>query len=159
MRTTIDLGALLAEARGLTYKRDDSGVLMAFPPSRFPETLPPSIAAAIGELEKSLECRVVYVQINVMPPGVVVPKHRDYLNAIRGINKPIVERFHLPILTNSQATWWDELQPDEGARHMPLGTWCGPVPYHKLHSVSNLGETDRIHLVVDTDRFVPNESY
>lgn len=82
---------------------------------------------------------VVQIMVNKLEPGAALSPHRD--------GRPDNHRYHLPVLTNTDAYWWDEL---EGRRNMIVGWWYGPVPYCGiLHSAANPGSTDRIHLVVD----------
>jgi len=81
------------------------------------------------------------MMLNRLKAKGFVKEHIDPIN--RG------ERWHLPLTTNVETIWWDEL---EGTFHMRAGLWWGPVPYKVLHSVRNDGSTDRIHLVVDVLR-------
>lgn len=55
-------------------------------------------------------------------------------------------RYHLPIRTNYQAMYWDEIHGDI---QMKRGIWYGPIPYMVYHQTINRGDTDRWHLVVD----------
>lgn len=82
------------------------------------------------------------VMLNRLLPYGKLDVHRD--------GWPDRLRFHLPLLTNEGAYWWDELN---GHVHMGAGKWYGPVPYcGVLHSAHNNGPTDRVHLVVDFER-------
>lgn len=170
MATKVPLAELLSAMLDLPWQTDSSGVKMANGPSG---GLPKAIMAhkaihdAVAEIVsiraqqlKLPNLQALHMMINLIPPGIVVPKHRDFLKDHVGIKYPILERWHLPIATNDKATWWDETIPadvPEKDRHMPLGVWCGPVPYWKEHNVSNLGTGNRIHLVVDLDLFVTDK--
>ena len=155
------------------WKKDDSGVLMASMPSQGVDWLKnlPELTAAVHEIATLRGCVALNAMINIIPPGIKVPVHRDYLVPYLGNKYPILERWHLPILTNDLATWWDEHQATvdvkvaEGVtkqgveQHMPVGVWAGPVKYWIQHTVKNLGKTERIHLVVDLAKIVPGEMY
>lgn len=79
------------------------------------------------------------ILVNKMDPGAELAPHRD--------GAPQYDRYHLPIVTNNDAYWWDE---HNGHVAMRAGTWYGPVPYCGiLHSAGNPGRSDRIHLIVD----------
>lgn len=81
------------------------------------------------------------VMVNKLAAHSALEMHRD--------GPPAKLRWHLPITTNALVEWYDEI---DGWLHMDLGIWHGPVAYcNKLHSMTNDGETARIHLVVDLD--------
>lgn len=85
---------------------------------------------------------VVQVMVNKLGPGALLAPHRD--------GRPDNHRYHLPIVSNPDAYWWDELG---GKQNMLVGWWYGPVPYCGiLHSAGNPGSTDRLHLVVDFEK-------
>lgn len=100
----------------------------------------PLLTQAVEELQiASRHHKIEQVIINKLDPGALLDTHRD--------GYPQNDRYHLPIITNSEAYWWDEL---EGKRHMVAGRWHGPVPYCGiLHSAGNPGMTDRLHVIVD----------
>ena len=82
---------------------------------------------------------IVQVMVNELAPHSTLEIHRD--------GRPANFRWHLPVFTNSDVQWYDEIG---GWEHMELGKWCGPVNYcHVLHSMTNDGEQRRIHLIVD----------
>lgn len=147
---------LLAAIKTIKWKRDDTGIFMAFNPSAGVDAgllESPAFVAVLKEISTLRGAAVVNIMINKIPPGVSAPVHRDWVKPIKGIVNPTVERWHLPILTNDKALWWDEKLGSEGAI-MPVGMWSGPVEYWLHHTVKNLGSTDRIHIVVDLERFV-----
>lgn len=99
----------------------------------------PHIRAAIFSLQRRTGSTLHQVMVNKLEPGGMLQPHRDA--------PPEFDRYHLPIVTNSDAWWWDEYT---GKFHMREGFWYGPVPYcGVLHSVENNGETERVHVVVD----------
>jgi gentisate 1,2-dioxygenase len=86
--------------------------------------------------------RVMYINL---PSGKNVPYHKDsgyYLYNVR--------RFHIPILTNNLVyyTVGDE------KKVMREGE-CWEINNNSYHSVSNNGDSDRVHLVID---IIPDES-
>jgi hypothetical protein len=128
---------------------DGSGAAMVFGPNRGIPDVHPLINAAVREIAEARGYEPLHLMINELPPGVVVPKHRDWLlPTTTQPSRPCVERWHLPVQTNPDAMFWDE---DRGLQHAPLGVWFGPVPYWILHTVWNLGTTPRVHIVVDLD--------
>lgn len=160
VKTKVDLVALLKEINTLQFNEDGSKALMAFGPCTKVSELTghtdlneyPLLKQAILEIAKLREVNALYMMINRIPPGVCVPEHTDTLLEHPVFGKaPTLERFHLPILTNDKAEWWDEVT---GKMNLLAGVWYGPVPYWVKHNVSNLGETERVHLVIDVDRQV-----
>jgi len=103
----------------------------------------PHLTTAVEELQDTYDLGAVrQILVNNMDPGAELSRHRD--------GYPNYFRYHLPVITNSDAYWWDEL---EGTLHMAVGSWHGPVPYCGiLHSAGNPGTTDRLHVVVDFER-------
>jgi hypothetical protein len=136
----VDLQTLIVEAENLPKTRDDSGALMAVGPCQFPQ-LGPAITEAINEIAEVLKRKPLYVMVNALPPECIVIEHTDTV-----IGKPL--RFHLPLVTNNGAFWWDER---DGIDHFREGVWVGPIPYYLKHRVGNLGKQPRTHLVVDLD--------
>ncbi len=140
--TNRDLGVMKVEVTALMVraKRDDTGVLMAYGPGSSCEI--PShyeMKRAVDEIATARGLDVAYVMLNTLPAGCIVPEHTDTL--------PVpVERWHLPLITNPNCKWWDEV---EGELFMAAGYWYGPLPYEKRHKVWNTGAVSRTHLVVD----------
>lgn len=101
----------------------------------------PLVKEAISMLRSEADehGELTQVMVNVLEPGGELNPHRDGL--------PDDHRWHLPVLTNAQCDWWDEI---DGYTHMAEGEWAGPVPYcGVLHSAVNHGRTKRVHLVAD----------
>lgn len=136
------MDALFADCMQLSYKLDGADVHMANVQSG---GIPPHILtyrhinAAIAEICQIKDRDPVHVMVNIVEPGIIVPKHTDTV-----LHSP--ERWHLPVKTSKDAFWWDEA---EGFTNLPLGYWCGPMPYRILHRIGNLGTEPRVHLVVD----------
>lgn len=103
----------------------------------------PLATKAIEELQDRAGLgEVKQIMVNHLQPGALLAPHRD--------GRPDNHRYHLPVISNMDAYWWDEL---EGKRNMLVGWWYGPVPYCGiLHSAGNPGSGDRLHLVVDFEK-------
>jgi hypothetical protein len=115
------------------------------------------VAFAIEEITRHRQLDPVNVMINKVGPEVIVPVHRDWLKPTKlQPVKPVIERWHLPIVTNEGATFWGELY---GVMHMACGCWYGPIPYWRKHTVANCGTETRIHLIVDLDCHEPLGKY
>lgn len=138
----LDMNSLLVECLQLNFQLDGANVQMANVQSggipayilRYKQ-----INAAIAEICEIKDRDPVHVMVNIVAPGVIVPKHTDTV-----LHSP--ERWHLPVATSKDAFWWDE---EDGFSHLPLGHWCGPIPYSILHRIGNLGTEPRVHLIVD----------
>lgn len=149
LRTNLDLAGLGREIATLPFWIDGSGAEMAVKPGGGIPIDSPLVRAAIQEISAMRGLPALHVMVNKLPPGVVVPVHRDWLPPTRAQPRtPTLERWHLPIQTNDRAFWWDE---DRGPLSMETGYWYGPVPYWRKHQVWNLGDEERVHLVVDLD--------
>lgn len=145
LRTSLDLPALLEEAAKQDFRRDGAGVDMAHNSDNgFPAWLPkaPRIQEAIAEIEGMVGGKATHIMLNRLRPHDNVLPHKDLMD--------VGERWHLPLVTNPKAFWWDEVENKDF--HMEVGFWYGPVNYKADHSVWNDGETERIHLVVDVRR-------
>ena len=119
---------------GLKNIRLETGDLQDYP------ILGQEILAHLDRIDASL-IAVTQMLINVMEPGGQLKWHRD--------SGPYRERWHLVIMTNPFCFWNDAIN---GCRKFRVG-WWGPVPYvGVLHSFTNGGDTERIHLVLDIDR-------
>jgi Aspartyl/Asparaginyl beta-hydroxylase len=143
----------LQEVRKLQFELDGSGAKMAFKQSKTPGRWLahcPMIALAMEEIAALREAPVLYVMVNIVPPGCVVPVHTDTLlpHPVFG-ERPRLERWHLPLKTNNFSTFGGEV---DGAIHMEVGYWYGPVQYWENHAVWNHGSDDRIHLICDLDK-------
>lgn len=157
IKTQLDLAGIANEVLVLPFWVDGSQALMAVKPDGGLPIQSPLVQAALQELARLRNTPALHIMVNLLPPGVVVGTHRDWLLPTKHQPQtPTLERWHLPLTTNHQATFWDE---DNGETHMDLGFWWGPVPYWLKHSVRNLGGGDRLHLVVDLDTPVPLGAY
>ncbi len=107
----------------------------------------PKLPEVIAEIEGITELKAIHLMVNILPVGVTVPVHRDFLPDYNGFRWPIFERWHLPLDTNPQC--WIEYS---GHRyHQQLMEWDGPIPYWIPHQIGNYGETNRTHLIVDLE--------
>lgn len=105
----------------------------------------PHVKWAIEDLRQMTGHRTLnQVMVNQLEPGGKLSAHRD--------GPPDDARYHLPVVTNDRAMWWDEYN---ATLHMEDGYWHGPVPYcGVLHAVVNNGDRARLHLVVDFEKRV-----
>src|ERR1043166_8880972 len=96
----------------------------------------PSVKKVIGELE----CPVMAVRLLNLKTGAIIKPHRDFgLCFEKG-----EARIHVPVFTNPAM----EFVLDEERLIMNEGeSWY--INANLVHSVSNHGATDRIHLVID----------
>jgi hypothetical protein len=144
IKTELDLHSLLMSAEQLEYWRDGAGVDMSITQSGGlpPESKP--FMVAINEIAGLCKLMPVNLMINRLPKRTMVPIHSDPVKGDDG--RQHFERWHLPLKTNDLCVWWDE---ENTFFNMPMGYWYGPVPYWLKHNVSNEGETERTHLIVD----------
>ena len=91
-----------------------------------------------GEFFGPVETR--QAMLTRLPPGAEIKRHKD-----RGPVTAKTHRVHLPVLTNSRCifTVGDE------AVHMKAGELWAIDNVGKYHSVSNAGESHRVHLIID----------
>lgn len=101
------------------------------------------IGRAVETLRSQLgNPRVVQVMVNKLHAGSSLDAHKDGL--------PNNWRYHLPVITHPDVTWWDE---QNGSVTMSAQQWYGPVPYcGVLHSVHNRSSVDRVHIIADFER-------
>ena len=96
----------------------------------------PGLQSILG----AFACELRSVRLMRLTAGSSIKEHADHdLDADRGM-----ARLHIPLVTNSQVAFL--LNGSE------VGMKAGEVWYLRLsdpHSVTNLGQTDRIHLVLD----------
>jgi hypothetical protein len=146
------LEKLKEEATALTFNLDGSGAEMANGVGVIPPWLNSSdhLRQAVSEIARLRKLSAIHVMLNRLPPGVVVDRHRDWVPATPlQKDRPTLERWHLPLITNLECWWWDE--EENRKLYMQPGVFYGPVPYWKIHQVGNEGTMPRIHLVVDLD--------
>jgi len=92
------------------------------------------------ELVQSLKCPVQSVRFLNLKAGAKIKPHRDHELAFEKGEA----RLHFPVVTNPQVEFYVE----ETRVEMQLGA-CWYINANLMHWVSNMGTTDRIHLVVD----------
>lgn len=95
---------------------------------------------SVGLLIRSLNCPVQSVRFLNLKAGAEIKSHRDHELAFE---KGEV-RLHFPIVTNANVEFYVEdtrlyMQPGE----------CWYINANLTHRVSNKGNTDRVHLVID----------
>lgn len=94
----------------------------------------------VQEVLNYFQCEKTAVRLMNLAAGAVIKEHRDdALNLESG-----EARLHIPVQTNSQVEFYvedDRVQLLEGD--------CWYLNLSLRHRVSNLGSTDRIHLVID----------
>jgi aspartyl/asparaginyl beta-hydroxylase len=102
----------------------------------------PLLAAApyLQEVLASLDCPLLAVRLMRLSPGSVIKEHRDHDLAF----EDGTVRIHIPVTTNDAV----DFRLNGTRCLMPAGSaW-----YLRLadpHSVSNRGDSDRVHLVID----------
>jgi hypothetical protein len=153
LKSGLDVDVIFEAVQRLSFWLDGSGAEMAIAPNGgIPNEVSndPGLKAALEEIARLRNLSVLHIMVNKMKPNVRVPIHRDFLlpTPLQKRNHPTIERWHLPIVTNDDCTWWDEVS---GIYRMKPGFWHGPVPYWLKHQVTNDGQTERIHLVIDLD--------
>ncbi len=92
---------------------------------------------------EQIKCPLLSVRLLRLGKGAFIKPHRDYNLGYENNNF----RIHIPIITNQQVSFildGIKLNMEEGQ------CWYTNVNY--IHSVSNNGESDRIHLVIDCER-------
>jgi hypothetical protein len=95
---------------------------------------------AIKQLISGFSCDIMSVRLMNLPAGSIIKQHTDpELSFEQG-----EARFHFPVVTNDQV----DFRVENKRVIMPMGSsWY--INANLPHSVSNLGISDRIHLVVD----------
>jgi mannose-6-phosphate isomerase-like protein (cupin superfamily) len=94
----------------------------------------------IKKLVQSFECPIMAVRLLNLKKGAVIKEHRDTdLSFEKG-----EARLHFPIFTNQQVAFHvasNKVEMQEGS--------CWYINANLPHKVANLGNADRIHLVID----------
>ena len=97
---------------------------------------------AIKQLLNSLNCEVMSARLLNLKKGSVIKPHRDHeLSFEHG-----QARLHFPTFTNPGIAFYVE-----GDEINMLPGECWYINANLMHNVSNNGETNRIHLVVDCE--------
>lgn len=100
---------------------------------------------------------IVRVDTNFCPPlfnlfsdilqlAVSILVVNGHLAPHRDAKVPQMQRYHIPLMTDSSALWWDEIN---GVVRMREGYMYGPVPYTALHFAVGSNRIYRTHLLVD----------
>ena len=84
--------------------------------------------------------KVEQAMLTRLGSGVEIKRHRD-----RGIITAATHRIHIPIITNSECIF----TVDTESKFLPAGEVWIIDNVDKYHSVSNMGEKSRIHLIID----------
>ena len=99
-----------------------------------------ALCPAMAAFLDGLHCPLGAVRLMRLTPGSAINEHCDPdLSAEGG-----VARLHVPIVTNPQVDFRVNQKPVD----MAVGE-CWYVRLSDPHSVTNRGETDRVHLVID----------
>ncbi len=158
-KSEIKSDELLAEVKRLNYFTDDTGTRMARRQSdvyHVKQTFP-VIVATLDEIARYLGKRVRNYMVNILPAYCNgVPLHTDTLQLNVDAGEIILERWHLPIVTNPHAYYWEESLGNRAdgsmiGLNMLVGYWYGPIAYHTKHTIWNAGAEDRYNLVVDLE--------
>ncbi len=72
--------------------------------------------------------------------GTVIPRHRD-----RGPLTAKTHRIHVPVITNTECIF----KVGDESMNLDAGEIWVIDNVNRYHSVKNLGNTDRIHLIID----------
>jgi len=99
----------------------------------------------LKEVIQQFECPLLSVRLLRLAVGAKIKPHRDYKLGY----EDNCFRLHVPIKTNPGVAFTLD---DTNLEMLPGECWYTNVNY--VHSVSNLGEEDRIHLVIDGERNV-----
>jgi len=95
---------------------------------------------SVQELIYSLDCPVQSVRFLNLKAGADIKPHRDHELAFEKGEA----RLHFPLVTNPQVEFYVE---DTRLDMQPGACWY--INANLIHRVSNKGDTDRIHLVID----------
>ena len=97
----------------------------------------------LQEVIQHFECPLICVRLLRLGGGSEIKPHRDFKLGYEDDNF----RLHIPITTNDGVSF---ILDGERLKMLPGECWYTNVNY--IHSVSNKGQTDRIHLVIDGER-------
>jgi hypothetical protein len=125
-------------------KGDDRNIF-AYPTSNtiISETAILKVCNYFQEVIKSFKCPILTARILRLGAGAKIRPHRDHHLGYENGNF----RLHIPIITNLNVHF---VLDDFELTMNPGECWYTNVNY--THSVQNLGESDRIHLVIDGER-------
>lgn len=95
---------------------------------------------AVREVLATFHCRIDAARLMKLSPGSVIHEHRDHdLSAEEGM-----ARIHIPVATNPRV----EFYLNDTRVVMREGE-CWYLRLSDPHRVANLGDADRVHLVID----------
>ena len=86
------------------------------------------------------EVKVQQAMLTRLRTGTVIPRHRD-----RGPLTAKTHRIHVPVITNTQCIF----KVGDESMNLKAGEIWVIDNVNRYHSVENLGNTDRIHLIID----------
>jgi Aspartyl/Asparaginyl beta-hydroxylase len=92
------------------------------------------------EVLQGFQCRLEAVRLMKLSAGSIIKEHTDYDLAFEDGHA----RLHIPVVTNPEVDF-----RLNGERVMMLEGECWYLRLSDPHSVSNRGEADRVHLVID----------
>lgn len=95
------------------------------------------------EVISSFKCPILSARLLRLGVGAEIKPHRDYELGYEDGHF----RLHIPIVTNNKVQF---ILNDEQLKMLPGECWYTNVNY--IHSVTNKGNEDRIHLVIDAER-------
>ena len=93
----------------------------------------------LSMLSEKYRGRIVNCLFARLPSGESIKTHRD-----TGLHLLLINRIHLPIITNSSVKFFIDDIPYE----FPPGR-CFELSNDRKHAVKNMSNEDRIHLIVD----------
>lgn len=97
----------------------------------------------IPNVINSFKTKILTARLLRLSAGSIIKPHKDFRMGYKDDNC----RIHIPITTNDKVTF--NLDNEE-LRLLPGESWY--IDANFTHSVSNLGNEDRIHLVIDLQR-------
>ena len=87
------------------------------------------------------EVKVQQAMLTRLRAGTVIPRHRD-----RGPLTAKTHRIHVPVITNAQCIF----KVGDESMNLKAGEIWVIDNVNRYHSVENIGNTDRIHLIIDS---------
>ncbi len=100
----------------------------------------PAFKEDLEVIEKALACHIHTALLIKLPAGKSIPSHVDAAPHFK-----LYSRIHIPIVTNPGCIF----TVGRESKHMERGHMWEIDNDNKMHSVSNLGSEDRVHLLVD----------
>lgn len=97
----------------------------------------------LPQVIESFKSKILTARLLRLSVGSVIKPHKDYKMGYEDGNC----RIHIPLTTNNSVSF---ILDDQKLRLLPGECWYINANY--THSVSNLGNEDRIHLVIDIER-------